>query len=208
MTFIQDIAELPSSTAFCRIHVLNWERRWCFPSGASDVINDMCLCGCGCRATWPPWPIREFQRTWKGRTGLFLETSTRSTTGIRSESETILLSFVPLSSSELELSRTVCTSFFWEPYMFHDDSAGVTSPVAVYFLCVCVCVCGFGWMTVPAWPSPLRVTQLFPGRAGEMCGWSRQPGPALHQTCESTDQWVTSVDEKFLFFPSLCMFSV
>lgn len=74
----------------------------------------------------------------------------------------------------------------------------VSRPLWLFASCLCVCV--FGCMTVPAWPSLLRVTQLFPGRAGEMCGWSRQPGPALHQTCESTDQWVTSVDEKLFFF--------
>ena len=106
---------------------------------SSDVINDMCACVF--RATWPPWPIREFQRTWKGRTGLCSETSTRSMTGIRSESESeaSLLSFPP--SVPLNLSYLLqCTLIFSELLVFHDGSACVRTPVVVSCLCVCVCL--------------------------------------------------------------------
>lgn len=57
------------------------------------------------------------------------------------------------------------------------------------------CVCA---MTVPAWPSPPRLAQLFPRRVGEMCEWSRQPGSALYQTRKSTDQGLTSMDERLI----------
>lgn len=63
--------------------------------------------------------------------------------------------------------------------------------VALCFLPVCA-------MTVPAWPSPPRLAQLFPRRVGEMCEWSRQPGPALYQTRKSTDQGLTSMDERLI----------
>ncbi len=33
--------------------------------------------------------------------------------------------------------------------------------------------------------SPLFWSQLFPGWAGEMCGWAWTPGPTFYQTCKS-----------------------
>lgn len=47
-----------------------------------------------CRAIWALWSIKEFQRTWKERTGLCSETSSRSMTGIRSESHFYYLACV------------------------------------------------------------------------------------------------------------------
>lgn len=51
-------------------------------------------------------------------------------------------------------------------------------------------------LTVPVWPL-LCATQLFPGRAGEMCERSRQSGSALHQTCE----FLLYEDFNFCFAP-------
>lgn len=46
------------------------------------------------RATWAEWKRREFQMTWEEKTRLFLETSTRSTTGTKSKTTKLLILYV------------------------------------------------------------------------------------------------------------------
>ncbi len=110
---------------------------------------------------------------------------------------------VPLNLNNLSHFFGAPRVSWWFSFVSRPPWLFVSCLCVCMYVCMCVCVCVFGCMTVPAWPSPLRVTQLFPGRAGEMCGWSRQPGPALHQTCESTDQWVWMRSFFFFFLVSL-----
>ena len=135
------------------------------------VFVCVCVCLCVCRATWPPWPIREFQRTWRGRTGLCSETSTRSMTGTKSESETSHLFVVFSSLTASERCPTVSDLLVFHDGLVCHVPCGclflASMCVDVFWLedCSCLTACALChtvisweswrsvWVLQTAWPS-------------------------------------------------------